>query len=433
MRSRFACAYFASIICVVVAIAAFAQTPQKRNAPHGMAPSAEPTPPDSQEVETVKIDTNLVTVPVIATDVGGLFLSDLRQEDFNIFEDGVKQNIAFFATVSAPFHVVLMLDTSASTEADLGQIQRAALAFVQQLQSKDQVKIISFDDELRDLCEFTNDRNELKAAIAKTQSGKGTRLYDAFDLALASIRNIQGRKAIVLFTDGVDFHSVESTFDGTLRGLDEEGVIVYPIRYDTRAETERIARQSMGEPVSQLPTIGVIRPPAQGTTPQTFPSDDPNSGPPTRTRPGSGNLGWPLPDIFRRGMPNDPNRGTLPPSSGPNGPIPDPRNGPRRTTPPGRTEGDSITGMLDLLYLKADSYLKALAEKSGGRLMRADKLDSLPTAFANIAAELRTQYLLGYYPVNATHDGRYRRIKVSTSRKNVIVRARPGYSPGNSR
>jgi len=322
-----------------------------------------------------------------------------------------------------------MLDTSASTEANLSQIQRAAFAFVQQLQSKDRVKIISFDDELRELSEFTSDRNELKAAINETRSGKGTRLYDAFELALSSIRNIKGRRAVVLFTDGVDFHSVQSTFDGTLRGLDEEGVIVYPIRYDTRAETERIARQSMGDPVSPLPTIGVIQPPRRGTTPPTFPSDDPSSGPPSGTRPDPGTLGFPVPEIFRRRTSNDPNPGNWPPSPGPNVPAPDPRNNPRRTTPTGRTEGDSISQMLDLLYSKADTYLQALADKSGGRLVRADKLESLPNAFANIAAELRTQYLLGYYPTNRTTDTQYRKIKVSSSRKNIVVRARPGYYP----
>jgi VWFA-related protein len=78
-------------------------------------------------------------------------------------------------------------------------------------------------------------------------------------------------------------------------------------------------------------------------------------------------------------------------------------------------------------YLTGDSYLKALAEKSGGRLLRADTLGSLPDAFAQIAAELRTQYSIGYYPTNTTHDGLYRKIKVSTSRKNVAVRAKPGY------
>src|SRR6266702_4711617 len=387
MRMRSACLFLATVMWIVIPITRFAQTPQKRNEKQKIQPAAQPTPPDSQDIETIKIDTNLVTVPVIATDINGLYIPDLQQTEFRIVEDGVEQNIAFFATVSAPFHVVLMLDTSASTEASLGQIQQAAVAFVHQLQSRDQVKVISFDDELRVLCEFTSDRNELKTAVLKTKSGKGTRLYDAFDLALDSIRNIQGRKAIVLFTDGVDFRSVESTFEHNVRGLDEEGVIVYPIRYDTRAETERIARQTMGDPVGQLPTIGVIRPPT---------------------------------------------RGTWPPASGPNDPRPNPGNPSRPTrTPTGRTENDSISGQLDLLYSKADTYLNTLADKSGGRLLRADKLDSLPAAFANIAAELRTQYLLGYYPTNAAHDGRYRKIKVSTSRKNIVVRARPGYSARN--
>jgi Ca-activated chloride channel family protein len=83
--------------------------------------------------------------------------------------------------------------------------------------------------------------------------------------------------------------------------------------------------------------------------------------------------------------------------------------------------------MLDQLYLTADSYLAALASKSGGRLLRADTLGSLPDAFAKIAAELRTQYAIGYYPTNKAHDGQYRKIKVTTTRKGVVVRARPGY------
>jgi len=83
--------------------------------------------------------------------------------------------------------------------------------------------------------------------------------------------------------------------------------------------------------------------------------------------------------------------------------------------------------MLDMAYLTADSYLKALAEKSGGRMLRADTIGSLPDAFAQIAAELRTQYMLGYYPLNKDRDEHYRKIKVETTRKNIVIRARPGY------
>jgi Ca-activated chloride channel family protein len=87
--------------------------------------------------------------------------------------------------------------------------------------------------------------------------------------------------------------------------------------------------------------------------------------------------------------------------------------------------------MLDQLYRTADQYLEDLALKSGGELHRADTLGSLPDAFANIAAELRNQYSLGYYPANQARDGKYRKIQIKVSRKEVVVRARPGYrAPG---
>jgi hypothetical protein len=327
----------------------------------------------------------------------------------------------------------LMLDTSASTQEKLGSIQGAAIAFVEQLQSGDQVKVISFDEEVRDLNEFTSDRVILRAAINKTRPGQSTKLYDAVELALDSVRLIQGRKAIVLFTDGVDMHSVQATFKGTLRGLDEEGVIVYPIRFETRAETEQIARQQSQEMVPELPTLDVIRRPPNGTTPPTFPGEGPDTVPTSGTRQRTGPLGLPSPsDILRPRPtmdPNDPSSPNgLPPRSIPGrGTYPEPRN---RTPQP--QESDSISAMLDMLYATADSYLKALADKSGGKLVRADTVVSLPDAFAKIAAELRTQYALGYYPSNKARDDTYRKIKIRTTRKNVVVRARPGYhAPGD--
>jgi Ca-activated chloride channel family protein len=83
--------------------------------------------------------------------------------------------------------------------------------------------------------------------------------------------------------------------------------------------------------------------------------------------------------------------------------------------------------MLDGLYRTADRYLADLSRVSGGKLHRADTLGSLPAAFSLIAAELRQQYSLGYYPTNAARDGKYRKIQVKVSRKDVVVRARPGY------
>jgi len=404
----------------------------------------------AQDIETLKTDTNLVTVPVIATAVGGLYITDLRKEEFAITEDGVAHDIAFFGKIAAPFHVILMLDTSASTKDKLRQIQNAAYAFVQQLQPADRVKVISFDDKVRDLNEFTSNRETLLAAINSTKSGEGTKVYDAFELALNTVRRINGRKAIVIFTDGMDWHSDTATFNGTLRNLDEEGVIVYPIRYDTRVATEALARQQAEQISPTLPTSDVIRRPPNGTTAPTFPGGDgvPTSG----TKRTSGPLGMPLPEeIMRRRReagrdpypnPNDPNQipGSVPNDDRlpPDSRLPDRRRipgqpDPTTSTRTTRPSDDSITRMLDLAYATADKYLDALAEKSGGRLLRADTLASLPEAFAQIAGELRTQYMLGYYPLNKERDERYRRIKVTTTRKNVVIRARPGYLATSSK
>lgn len=388
-----------------------------------------------QDVETLKIDTNLVTVPVIASSRTGNYIADLKKEEFKLTEDGVAQEIAFLATVDAPFYVVLMLDTSNSTKEKLPLIQRAAVNFLEQIGPSDKVKVISFDGQLHNWNDFTSDKTILRSAISKTSMGDNTRVYDAMQLALDSLRPIQQRKAIVIFTDGVDWHSEQSTFESTMANLDESGVIVYPIRFDTRVETERLARQQdVATNGIGLPTRSSIPIRTGGGTPTTFPSDE----------------GSPAPSPSRSPLPVDPigiifgRRTTSPPPGSPTGPFPDNRPQPDRTNRdpnrmpnPGtgnnpRPQNDTISAQFDMLYLMADSYLGKLAERTGGQLYKADTVASLPQAFAAIASELRTQYLLGYYPANNNDNGAYRKIQVKTSRKDIAIRARPGYRPKNS-
>jgi von Willebrand factor type A domain-containing protein len=416
--------------------------PQKSPSPQKPAPvqqkeaAPEPTPPPDQDVETLKTDTDLVTVPVIASSRNGKYIADLTKEEFKLSEDGVPQQIAFLATVNAPFHVVLLLDTSASTKEKLPMIQRAAMTFVEQLNTTDKVKVISFDDKVRDWNDFSSDKALLRSVISKTTSGEGTKVYDAFDRGLNSLRPITGRRAIVIFTDGVDWHSDSATFEGTLKNLDELGVIVYPIRFDTRAETERLLREQDAQTNGVgLPTSDVIR--GTGTrpttTPPTFPGGDPDSVPSGGQRRGAS-----LPEIILnrpvRRQPTDPQGSPTDPFPDPSGGSPPPidrTGGTRRRD----TANDQIKAILDQAYLTADSYLRELADRSGGQVQRADTLAMLPQAFAAIAAELRTQYLLGYYPTNRAKDGKYRKIQVKTTRKDIAVRARPGYSAadGSSR
>lgn len=417
------------------------QSDQKKKPSQAEAQKADQhsqSQPQSQE-DTIKFDTDLVTVPVVASDRADVYVPDLTREEFSIYEDGVKQEIEFFAAVRTPFNVVLMLDTSASTQEKLGQIQRASKMFIEQLQPADRVKIISFDDEIYDLVEFTNDRAELRRAIDSTRPGKGTKLYDAVRLALNDLSRVKGRKAIVIFTDGVDWHSDSTKYDDNIKQLEESSVIVYPIRFDTRYDTEALLRdqQARGETVD---LGGILGGPSHrippGTTPPTVPGGQGNPAPGGRG--GIDPTRIPIPPIIIGGGGRYPDR--YPPDRGggrypddryprtgryPDDRYPDPRYPDSRN--PSRRRDDNISIMLDGLYRTADQYLQDLAVRSGGELHRADTLRSLPDAFANIAAELRNQYSLGYYPANQSRDGKYRKIQVKVSRKDVVVRARPGY------
>jgi VWFA-related protein len=350
---------FQTHVLLIIGLLAAAVTRAQESKP-ASKPSSE------EDVEVLKIDTKLVTVPVIASARTGSYIADLKKEEFKLTEDGVAQEIAFLASIDAPFYVVLMLDTSLSTKEKLPLIQRAAIDFLDQIGPNDKVKIISFDGELYNWNDFTSDKTILRSAISKTRMAGGTRLYDAVQLALDSLRPIQQRKAIVLFSDGADTYSEEFSDRGTLRALDESGVIVYPIRYDTRADAEKHQQDAAlsGGKLSRRSE---------------------RENPLSRTGP----LGNPL------------------------------------------GQNDTIAPELDKLYLKADVYLKKLADRSGGQLYRANTVSSLPKAFAAIAAELRTQYLLGYYPTDKSDNAAYRKIQVKTSRKDIAIRARPGYLPKN--
>ncbi|HLG16871.1 MAG TPA: VWA domain-containing protein [Blastocatellia bacterium] len=385
------------------------------------APASETT---QQDTEAIKLDTTLVTVPVIASDRNGLYIPDMKRNEFTVHEDGVRQEIVFFATIDDPFQVVLMLDTSASTKEKLAEIQRAAGAFLDELHAADRVMVISFDDDIRVQCDFTGDRADLRSAIAKTRPGQGTRLYDAVRLALAELKSVRGRKALVIFTDGVEWRSNRTRYEDNIREIEESNVIAYPIRYDTREETERLARRQ--QEGGGVVTPDIVFGPPRTTTPPTVPG---GGGPPTTEKKDPYEL--PLPPIWipRR---TDPRR--YPDDRYPGGrdprdrlPEPPPSGPPNEPGTPRRGRRDDISVMLDNAYRIADEYLNDLAEKSGGKLHRADTLLSLPAAFAQIAGELRTQYSLGYYPSNTKRDGSYRRIEVRTTRKEVVIRARPGY------
>ncbi len=184
--------------------------------------------------EVLSVSTNIVTVPVTVKTHQGTYIPNLRREDFRIYEDGVEQEISNFETVDKPFTVMLMLDISDSTKTDLKGIQDAAIAFLDQLQPADRALIVAFDKQFVRLTEATGDRQILSDGIRRVQSGGGTALYDAIDTIIKEhLKQIPGRKAIVLLTDGIDTSSVRTTYDSTLRLATEQYALIYPIQWDT--------------------------------------------------------------------------------------------------------------------------------------------------------------------------------------------------------
>lgn len=194
--------------------------------------TADQTPLD--DAETIRVDTELVTVPVKIYDRSNRLVSGLTKENFQIYEDNVAQEIAYFSNEEQPFTVALVLDMSYSSTFKIAEIQNAAMAFVAQLREKDRVMVVSFDEQVHLLCNPTSDRQVMRAAIKRTSVASGTSLYDAVDLVINErFKKTAGRKAIVLFTDGVDTTSRRAYALNNLSDALELDALIYPIQYDT--------------------------------------------------------------------------------------------------------------------------------------------------------------------------------------------------------
>ena len=184
--------------------------------------------------EAVRVETTLVTIPVMAMDRDGRFVPDLRAADFHLYEEGIEQEIAFFHAAEEPITVALLLDVSDSTEFRLDEILKAAIAFTDQLRSDDQVMVVAFDAQVRVLTEPTSNREALHKAIRSARTGGGTRLYDAVYDTLndGKFRRHRGRRAMIVFTDGVDTGSYLPLI-ASLRTAAEAEVFIYPIQFKT--------------------------------------------------------------------------------------------------------------------------------------------------------------------------------------------------------
>ncbi len=295
--------------------------------------------PELDENDVVRVSTNLITVPAEVLDRSGRNVGNLQKTDFRIFENGVEQQVAYFASVEQPFTVALLLDVSGSTQSQLQAIRTAANAFIKRLRPKDRLLLVSFDGRINVLTEAVTLTELRKQKLRLDAVHDGTLLYDTVGFVLNQrLAAIPGRKAIVLMTDGVDNGSRQASLRQNVRDAEEANVVIYTVQYNTLPQ--------LPERLSQISNL--------------------------KAR-------------------------------------------------------EHVRTKLIKDYGVGSNYLQALAEKTGGRIYRADDLADVPQMFTAITDELGRQYSLGYYPKGQAQPGERRDIKVQTRIPNLVVRARESY------
>lgn len=188
-----------------------------------------------QSDDPIKVQATLVNVPVIVSDRQGRYISNLKVGDFKLYQDRVEQPIFFFDATEEPINVALLLDTSRSTIDVLDDIKKDAANFLKELRPQDRAMIISFDYDVHVLTSLTSDRKRLERAVKDADIGEqvGTTLRDAVNTVFERhFKQVDGRKAIILLTDGKDAGSRISEED-LLDEAAESGSMIYSVFFKT--------------------------------------------------------------------------------------------------------------------------------------------------------------------------------------------------------
>jgi Ca-activated chloride channel homolog len=343
----------------------------------GARPSTSGRQPAQGEDDVVKLESTLVNLPLLVSDRSGRYIPQLSARDFSLYEDGVQQTIASFGTEEVPFSVALVLDVSPSVQGNIEDIQDAAIAFVRQLRNQDRVMVVAFDRQVHYLSDFTSDRRELEWAIRRANTGSGTSVYDAvFEIVQRKLRNVEGRKAMILFSDGEDTTSSRASYDDAVNVVTESDVLVYGLRYPGMGSRGAGGRV---DPWPRNPIPGIQLP-----IPLPFP--------------------WPFP---RR------------------------RRGPFRLTDvmPDGSSGTSSPQSWPRRNRRGGDFMADIAAAGGGPVYDAERIDDLSRLANRIAEELRHVYVISYYPTNPLSNGGYRSVRVSCKgRDDIAVRHRRGYN-----
>ena len=189
----------------------------------------------------VSVDT--VSLAVSVLDDEGRLVTGLPQDNFQIYEDGVKQGIEFFSRGELPLRMVILVDTSGSMHSKIELAQEAAVRFVRSLKPGDQVQVVEFNDRVLTLAEFTTDFDRVEQAIRQTQATGATSLYNAIYVSLKDLHRENSeeldRRAVVVLSDGNDTKSVLG-FEDVKDQARKSSVVIYAI--SLRATDEDLAK-----------------------------------------------------------------------------------------------------------------------------------------------------------------------------------------------
>jgi len=200
-------------------------------------PSAHGWAPDrgrDQQAPIFRAGVQTVALYATVTDQSGRLVPDLQQKDFDIYDNGKLQAITVFKSDVQPVTVLLTLDTSGSMTMNLEHLKDAAEAFVIRLLPFDRARITNFDDKIVTSPEFTSNRDDLVRYIHEDVGyGNGTRLWDAVDDSMSKLASVEGRRVVLLFTDGDDEGSRDSTLDAVTKRAESEDFMIYSIGFES--------------------------------------------------------------------------------------------------------------------------------------------------------------------------------------------------------
>ena len=227
-------------------------------------------PPDGtgEKEDSIKVDTTLVSLPVFVYNPSGNPMDVLSQKDFEVYEDGGKQEISFFSAADTPFDLVLLIDLSLSTQGKLDLIKAATNSFIQTKRPSDKLAIVAFAEKITVVSPLTEDNGKLLESV-KTMTEKGnSKVWDALKFTLDNVfeaKTPQRRRAVVFLTDGVDNTlygertGSKIIFGDLFETVKKSETTIFPIFLDTESQVyhtdkEREAYKHARNTLSMLST-----------------------------------------------------------------------------------------------------------------------------------------------------------------------------------